>query len=125
RSVNGFNQIHLVALFNLLSQRYLDAQIQPIRKKNEFLALSNLIDRFDPPPGTSPIFIADRGFHSYNVFAHAIEKGAYFLIRAKDVNTKRLLGNDFPDTDSFDVTVNRILTRTQSKKKHRHPLLED
>ena len=42
--------------------------------KNEFLALSNLIDRFDPPPGTSPIFIADRGFHSYNVFAHAIEK---------------------------------------------------
>lgn len=125
RSVNGFNQIHLVALFNLLSQRYLDAQIQPIRKKNEFLALSNLIDRFDPPPGTSPIFIADRGFHSYNVFAHAIEKDAYFLIRAKDINTKRLLGNDFPDTDSFDVTVNRILTRTQSKKKHRHPLLED
>lgn len=125
RSVNGFNQIHLVALFDLLSQRYLDAVIQPIRKKNEFLALSNLIDRFEPAADTSPIFIADRGFHSYNVFAHAIENGGYFLIRAKDVNVKRLLGNDLPDSDSFDLTVDRILTRTQSKKKHLHPELED
>lgn len=125
RSVKGFNQIHLVALFDLLSQRYLDAVIQPVRKKNEFLALSNLIDRFVPAAGVSPVFIADRGFHSFHVFAHAIEKGAYFLIRAKEVNMKRLLGNDLPDSRSFDRTVERILTRTRSKKKHLHPELED
>lgn len=125
RSLNGFNQIHLVALFDLLSQRYLDAVIQPVRQKNEFLALANLIDRFKPAAGTFPIFIADRGFHSYNVFAHAIENGAYFLIRAKDVNMKRLMGNDLPDCDSFDLTVERILSRTQSKKKHLHPELDD
>lgn len=93
RSVNGFNQIHLVALFDLLSQRYLDAVIQPIRKKNEFLALSNLIDRFEPAADTSPIFIADRGFHSYNVFAHAIENGGgVFPDSGKRCQCKTLIG---------------------------------
>lgn len=37
RSEKGFNQIHLIALFDLLSQRYFDAVIQPIRKKTNFL----------------------------------------------------------------------------------------
>lgn len=121
RSEKGFNQIHLVALFDLLSQRYFDAVIQPIRKKNEFLALSDLIDRFQFKDNIRPIFIADRGFHSYNVFAHAIEKNCYFLIRAKDVNMRRLLGEDLPANDSFDIKINRILTRSNAKKKRQHP----
>lgn len=39
-----------------------------------------------------PIFLADRGFYAYNVFAHAIENNAYFLIRIKDQNMERLTG---------------------------------
>lgn len=94
KTTKGYNQIHVVALFDLLSKRYCDCVVQPIRKKNEFQALSSLIDRHQSDTAI-PIYIADRGFHAYNVFAHAIEQNAYFLIRAKDLNIQRLLGKDF------------------------------
>ena len=70
--------------------------------------------------GGLPIFIADRGFSSYNVFVHAIENKVDFLIRAKDLNVQRFLGVEIL-LDKLDTTVELILTRTQSKKKHKHP----
>lgn len=126
KTSNGYNQIHAVAHFDLLSKRYCDCIVQPVRRKNEFQALYTLIDRYHAPSGKKPIFIADRGFHSFNVFAHAIEHESYFLIRAKNVNMMRLLGTDIPEnTQNFDIQVNRILTRTQSKKKRLHPELAE
>ena len=124
KTTNGYNQVHAVALFDLLSKRYCDTVVQPIRKKNEFQALTQMIDRCGTA-NTVPVFIADRGFASFNVFAHAIQHGSYFLIRAKDVNVHRLLGMDFPDTENFDIQVNRILTRSNSRKKRLYPELED
>lgn len=124
KTTNGYNQLHVVALYDLLSKRYCDTIVQPIRKKNEFQALADMIDRYHVTDAT-PIFIADRGFHSLNVFAHAIEHNSYFLIRAKDVNMQRLLGKDIPNDENFDIQIDRILTRSQSKKKHLHPELED
>ena len=81
------------------------------------------IDSYYDPDGRSI-----RGYnqiHAFNVFAHAIERKSYFLIQAKDVNVHRLLGRDFLSEDSFDLQVERILTRSQSKKKWCHPELED
>lgn len=43
-----------------------------------------------------------------------------FMIRAKDLNVQRLLGVNSL-LDKLDTTVELILTRTQSKKKHKHP----
>jgi len=120
----GYNQVHVVALFDLLSKRYCDSVVQPIRKKNEFQALAQMIDRYSSSD-TVPVFIADRGFHSFNVFAHAIEHNSQFMIRAKDINMRRLLGSDLPDEECFDMQINRILTRSQSKRKRLHPELED
>lgn len=120
RSKKGFNSIHTISLYDLLSKRYLDVTVQPGRLKNEFAALCRLIDRYRY--GGCPIFIADRGFSSYNVFAHGLEKGAYFAIRAKDINTKRLLGiSCLPG--QLDQWADVILTRSNSKKKRRHPEL--
>lgn len=69
--------------------------------------------------GGHPIVVADRGFSSYNVFAHAIENQIDFMICAKDLNVQRFLAvNSLPD--KLDTTVELILTRTQSKKKHKH-----
>lgn len=121
RSEKGYNQIYLVPLFDLLNKVYTDAVIQPIRKRNEFAALYELIDRHAPCDGTVPIFIADRGFHAYNVFAHAIENGAFFVIRATDAKMKRLLGCGLPKEEIFDIWVTRYLTRSHSKKKYLHP----
>lgn len=125
KSAKGFNMLHVVALYDLLSRRYLDAVIQPGRNKNEFRAICDLADRY-PSDSGKPIFIADRGFASYNFFAHAMENDMYFLVRAKDINVQRLLNREqLNDPDVFDVTVNRILTRTQSKKKRAHPENEE
>lgn len=126
KTTNGYNQVHVIPLFDLLSKRYTDCVVQPIRKKNEFRALCTLIDRNPTVPGIIPIFIADRGFHSLNVFAHAIEHHSYFMIRATDIKMQRLLGIDLPaGQSSFDIQVRRMLTRSNSKKKRLHPELAD
>jgi len=120
KSTNGFNMLHTISLYDILSKRYLDCTIQPGRLKNEFRAICDLADRYSYE-GT-PIFIGDRGFSSYNFFAHAAEKNRLFLVRAKDINVKRLLNlESLPNT--LDTRVDIICTRTQSKKKWKHPAL--
>ncbi|MDY6304846.1 MAG: IS4 family transposase [Lachnospiraceae bacterium] len=122
KTTNGYNQVHVIPLYDVISKRYTDCIVQPIRKKNEFQAFCDLIDRCRVPKNVTPIFIADRGFHSLNVFAHAIEKDACFLVRATDVKMKNLLGSDYPeDNPEFDINITRILTRSSSAKKHMHP----
>ncbi len=70
----GFNQLHLNAFYDLCSRRYTDAIIQPARLKNENSAMCELIDRYRGQPA---VFIADRGYENYNIFAHAEHKGMY------------------------------------------------
>lgn len=67
----GFSQIHLNALYDLCTRRYVDAVIQPGIRNNECRAMVTMIDRYAGEPST--VFIADRGYESYNVFAHALE----------------------------------------------------
>lgn len=76
RSQKGFNMIHTISLHDLISKRYLDLVVRPGREKNEFSAFSQLIDCF--AYDGQPIFVADRGFASYNVFAHLLEKEYYW-----------------------------------------------
>lgn len=71
----GFSQLHLNALYDLCTRRYKDAVIQPGVKNNECRAVVTMIDRYAGDPST--VFIADRGYESYNVFAHAQEKGFF------------------------------------------------
>lgn len=121
KSKRGFNMLHVIPLYDILSRCYLDVELQPIRLKNEFRAFCTLMDRSSDYSGEAkPIFIADRGFCSYNVFAHAIENHAYFLIRAKDVYVSRLIGEDVLSKE-LDISLQRILCRTQSRKKWLHP----
>ena len=120
RSDRGFNSLHTVSLYDLLSKRYLDVVFQPGRLKNEFAALCQMVDRY--LYGGCPVFVADRGFASYNVFAHVLEKGCFFAIRAKDINVKRLLAaNSLPG--QMDQWADVILTRSNAKKKRLHPEL--
>ena len=88
KSVSGFNMVHTISLYELCSKRYLDLEVQPGRLKNEFQAMCNLLDRYSY--GGHPIFIADRGFSSYNVFAYAIENNIVVLCQEK-VQIKREL----------------------------------
>lgn len=121
KSKLGNNEIHVVASYRLTDHIFTDAVIQPCKRKNEYAAVCDIIDNctFD---GGIPIFLADRGFPSYNMFAHAKEKGVFFLVRAKDLYMERLLRDDLPnDQNEFDITVERIITRSQSKSKRSQP----
>jgi len=124
QSKRGFNSLQIVALYDLLNRRYVDCIVQPGRNKNEFRAICDLADKYTSCGRYIPVFIGDRGFSCFNFFAHANENNISFLVRAKDVNIKRLLGLDeLPDF--IDTTVDVFLTRTNSKKKRSRPELSD
>lgn len=116
-SAKGFYSLHLNALYDLDNHTYTDALLQPIHNKDEYRAFATLADRHQTAPGKKTIFIGDRGYCSYNNMAHVINKGQFFLFRAKDIHSKGLLsGFDFPDVESFDIRVRVTLVRSQSKK---------
>lgn len=119
-NTKGFNLIHINAMYDLINRIYLDASVQPGRKENEFKALNDMVDisQLDEPV----LIVADRGYESYNAFAHIMEKGWKFLIRVKDPTSKSMLGTfDLPDAGEFDRQIHRILTRKQTNEIKARP----
>ena len=117
-SADGCHSAHAIAMYDLDIDIYTDCVIQPIRNKDEYGAFREIVDRHPlPADGSSLVFLADRGFCSYNNMAHVIERGQFFLFRAKDVTSKGLLHHiDLPDSASFDISVKFIIVRRQSAK---------
>lgn len=124
KSTRGFNQVHVNAFYSILDRRFTNLVIQPGRKRNEYSAFCEMVDEAgnDGPP---TIYFADMGYASYNNFAHVIENDQYFLIRCNDKRLKGILGYSIEGLKEVDCRVNRILTRTQSKKKYNWPDLAD
>ena len=117
KSTKGAYSIHINAFQDLDSHLYTDALLQPVHHKDEFRAFCTIVDRHPVEPGSKNIYIGDRGYCSYNNMAHVIENEQYFLFRAKDVDKKGLVGKfDFPDDDTFDVTVSVSIVRSHSSK---------
>jgi hypothetical protein len=116
----GFNLLHLNAMYDLCNRLYVDALIQPGKLMNECKALAQMVDRSRIKD--KAILIADRGYESYNNFAHIEQKGWNYLIRVKDVNSNGMLSAmHLPSEGEFDVCVERILTRKQTKEVKAHP----
>ena len=116
-SASGVYSIHINAFFDLDAHIYTDAILQPVHEKNEFGAFCHIVDRHGTLPGRKNVYIGDRGYCSYNNMAHVVEQGQYFLFRTKDIHSKGLVGNfKFPETESFDIDVTVMLTRSHSRK---------
>ncbi len=96
----------------------MNAIIQPARQENENRAMCDMIDRY--PGHSKTLFIADRGYENYNIFAHVQENGMFYLIRAKDITSNGIvssLKNHLPDDrESFDTSVSITLTKKQIKE---------
>jgi hypothetical protein len=117
---HGFNLLHLNAMYDLCNKLYLDSCIQPRRCENEHKALSDMVDRSNIKGNV--IVVADRGYECYNSFAHIEKKGWYYLIRVKDTNSSGILsGLHLPQSQEFDVTIRRILTKKATKEVKDHP----
>ena len=84
-NTKGYNLLHLNAIYDLCNRLYMDAIVQPRRLWNEGGALAEMVDR-SPIKGKT-IAIADRGYKSYNNFAHLERKGWNDVIRVKDFDS--------------------------------------
>lgn len=114
----GYNAIHINALYDLLNHNYHDVIFQGRKKLHERSAFNTMVDRYQGP---AAIFIADRGYESFNTFAHVIQAGQKFLIRMKDIESNGILGAyDLPD-DEFDTFIETTLTRRHTKETLAHP----
>ena len=109
-----YSLYHLNALYDLCAHTYLDAVVQKRRNMNEHRALCDMVNRYIS--SIPSIFIADRGYESYNNLAHIQQIGQFFLFRIKDSYSNGILrGFDLPDEDIFDLPVSLTLTNKQSK----------
>lgn len=126
-SPKGYNQAYINACYSILDRRFTDIVIQPGRKRNEYSAFCQMVDAAGPRTAGSPVivYICDRGYASYNNFAHVMENGQYFLIRCTDKKTEGILGHSLEGVLAMDTHVERILSRSQSKKKQEHPELAE
>lgn len=110
-----YNLFHLNALYDLQRRIYTDVIVQGRKCENEHKAFVTMVDRDTVLAPT--IYIADRGYESYNNMAHIIEKGQKFLIRVRDSKKNCLIsGLNLPDQDEFDVQCCLGLTRQQTKQ---------
>ena len=123
KSTRGFNQIHINAMFSLLDKRFTDILVQPARKRNEYSAFCSMVDSADIPEHSKVIFFGDRGYTSYNNFAHVIEKGQYFLIRCNDKRASGMMGYPVDTLPAFDEDISLILTRSKAVSKYSRPEL--
>lgn len=120
RNETGYNQLHLNALYDLKNRIYADAIIQPGRFPNETKAFIDMMERSTIREPV--LLIADRGYESYNILAHAQEKGWKFLIRAKDLGSHGILTHlPVSDSGDFDCALSLILTRKQTKEIKSQP----
>ncbi len=114
----GYNAIHINALYDLLNHTYRDVIFQGKKKLHERSAFNTMVDRYNGP---AAVFIADRGYESFNTFAHVMQAGQKFIIRMKDISSNGILGAyDLPD-DEFDTYIETTLTRRHTKETMGHP----
>ncbi|MGL5689651.1 MAG: IS4 family transposase [Bacteroidales bacterium] len=107
---NHLSTLHLNAAFDVETKQFVDAIIQKGLKENECSAACELVDGLSEQYPV--IIMADRGYESYNLFAHIEERLFDYVIRVKDIESNGMLsGMDLPDTDTFDVTKRIVITR--------------
>lgn len=109
----GYNQLHANIMFDVLNKTYQHCLIQPQPQADEVGALYFMLEWYDFPEKT--LIVADRGYESYNVFAHFKEKtGADFLIRVKQSRSAMREVRKLPMKE-LDTDISFTLTTTQTK----------
>jgi len=100
-NTKGHNALVLSAMYDLNNQIYTDAIIQPTNHQDERGALIDML----PSIPSKSIVILDRGYESYNVFAHVDNVNSNYVMRVKDIHSNGILsGFNLPDKE-FDRTI--------------------
>ena len=107
----GHNTLALSAMYDLNNYIYTDAIIQPANTQNERGALIDML----PNVSDKSIIILDRGYESYNVFAHIENIKSNYVMRVKDIHSNGILsGFNFPDKE-FERVIKVNISNYQRK----------
>ena len=110
----GVNQLHATPLYDILNRTFADVVIQAETKKDEIGALVEMLKRNDFDRKT--LIIADRGFESYNLIAHCLEKpNTDFLIRIKQSHSAMREVAKLPMCE-LDCDIGFTITTTQTNE---------
>ena len=117
----GYHQMHLNAIYDILEERYVDILVQPRADINERDAFLTFLRR-NPVPGKC-LYIADRGYFSFNVLAHLLQSGQFFLLR---INTDGPVNSfltrfSLSEEKEFLTTLDFAVTRSRKKFFAEHP----
>lgn len=109
-----YNLVHLNAMYDILSNSYLDVIVQGRKNWAEQEALNRMVDRSDIEHA---LVMADRGYESYNVMAHLQEKGWKYLLRVKDLTGNGMVSRlELPQNPCFDMDIDLQITRKCSNE---------
>lgn len=115
-----FSAFHLNASYDLLECTYDDLVIQGQANFDENGAFVQLVDQYK---GNKAIFIADRGYESFNGVEHVSHSENKYLIRVKDIHSKTSIMKSFGSlpNNEFDIDVSRLFTRKCTNEIKKHP----
>lgn len=105
----GYNQMHACCIYDVLNKTYHSCSIN----RDEIGALLYALDWYDFDKNT--LFVTDRGYSAYSLFATFIEKGYYFLIRTKQAKSAMKKIAELP-MEEFDRDISFTITTTQTKE---------
>lgn len=109
----GYNQLKITALYDVLNKCYLSSEIQPAPEQDELAALDFLLTWYDFEDKI--LIVGDRLYSSYNLFATIQNnRNTDFLIRVKQGRGAMKCVKDLPMKE-LDVIVNFTITTSQSK----------
>lgn len=121
REYKGYNQYHLNAVYDLLNKVYVDAILQPKPQADERRAFINILEEMKL--NGRAIFIADRGYPSWNIFGHfKYKKNADYLMRVKNNDMSILKSLPMGEFDIDKSTI--ISTHTKHYKQDGYTFIQ-
>lgn len=110
---------HISSMYDLLERRYIDMNVNGIKKMNEQGDMVQMVQRYE---GHNAIFIADRNYATWNIMAHVGKANQKFLIRSKDIKSQSSLIRKFKfPNEEFDKDVETIITNVNDKEVNANP----
>ena len=118
----SYHQIHLNAIYDLLSNLYSAAYIEPRKGHNERSAFHRISEEHSFPQNS--VFIFDRGYEGYPLMAHISKENQFFVIRAKDNKSGGILkGIELPQEDEFDIIFDKVMVNKMTVERNKNPEL--
>ena len=117
-----FSQCYFNGAYDLLNAIYVDAVVSTLQKTDERSALLAMAHR--PSIPRNSVFVADRGYSGWRMFAGLGQAGWKFVIREKDKDRQgifRSLG--LSEDEEFDIVKTIVLTNKQTKETLGNPQL--